>query len=704
MTAQIAHRQMLLEIGTEELPPGALRQVAVALAGGIEQALDRHRLAHGKLRWYATPRRLAVSVCELALKSAAMEKRRRGPPLNACYDAQQRPTAAALGFAASCGVPLEQLEHSGDGNDARLLHRHHEPGRETAQLLPPLLNKVLQQLPIPQPMRWGEGQIMFIRPVHWVVLLLGSELIETELLGCKTGRCSRGHRLLDAQSFPLEQASSYPPTGWHVQADYDQRRECIRSQVNAAARQIGGQCLIEQELLEEVTALVEWPVPVCGQFPERFLKLPRELLIAALQTQQRFFPVLSPDQKRLMPSFISIANMECPQMDPIRRGNERVIVPRLADAEFFWNRDRRQKLEQYREPLRSLLFYQGLGSVYDKSERMAGLAAWIAGQLQLPEKPARRAAELCKCDLLTELVGEFPVLQGCAGGYYARHSGESGEVAEAIGEHYRPRFAGDSIPATTLGRILSLADKIDTLAGIFRIGKAPSAEKDPLGLRRAALGCVRILTEGGLALDLRDLTVTARQAYQAESRPRAVPGQDAETAPQDTQQLIDFMLERMRFWYLEQGIPTSVFEAVRAAGVTEPADFNTRIKAIRKFQELPEAGALITANKRIRNILRQGSPESAGELPALRPELLQEPAEQALAEHCTQLRAAQEQSMQRRDYAQALQRLAGLQGTIDRFFEDVLVMSKDLKLRNNRIALLYHLGKMFNQIADLSRL
>jgi glycyl-tRNA synthetase beta chain len=688
-----AKKDLLIEIGTEELPPRALKQLAVAFADGIRQGLDDHKLAHGDCRWYATPRRLAVTVARVAGGQDDHEVVKRGPALNAAYDADGKPTRAAQGFARSCNVDTGDLEVLETDKGSWLVLRTSEQGRAATELLPGIIDQALARLPIPRRMRWGEGDTEFVRPVHWSVVLLGRDIVPCRVLDTTAGNESRGHRFHHPGPVKISSAATYAKKlqdKAHVIADFDQRRTLIREQAEAAAQALGGRALIGDELLDEVTSLVEWPAVITGSFEDKFLELPREVLIATMQDNQKYFPVTDATGKALKNYFITFANIDSRDPDEVRRGNERVIRPRLDDADFFWNRDRKQSLEQRCAQLKDVIFQQRLGTLEDKTRRVAKLAAWIAGRLQLDAAAAQRAAQLAKCDLFTEMVGEFPELQGVMGRYYALHDGEAEEVARALDEQYQPRYAGDAIPESDAGRVLALADKIDTLTGIFAIGQAPTGDRDPFGLRRAALGCVRILVEAGLDLDVPACLQQAANALPADVNAAAVVGE-----------VYDFMLERLRRYYLDEGIRADVFEAVLARRPAQPYDFHQRLHAVTAFTRLPEAQSLAAANKRIRNILRQ-----SGEAPpsGIDAALLQEPAEQTLARALASTAAAVQPLLQCNDYTRALKELAGLRDKVDAFFDNVMVMSEDRSLRMNRIAMLQQLSDLFLTIADISRL
>jgi glycyl-tRNA synthetase beta chain len=686
-------RDLLIEIGTEELPPKALKGLAVAFADGIRQGLDDHRLAHGDCRWYATPRRLAVTVARVAVSQNDHEVVKRGPALNAAYDADGKPTAAAQGFARSCNVDAGKLEVLETDKGSWLVFRAMEQGRAAADLLPGIIDLALARLPIPRRMRWGEGETEFVRPVHWTVVLLGRDVVPCQPLDTAAGNESRGHRFHHPGPVKITSASSYAKKlldKAHVIADFDQRRTLIQQQAEDAAQALGGRALIGAELLDEVTSLVEWPAVITGSFEDKFLELPREVLIATMQDNQKYFPVTDTTGQEIRNYFIAFANIDSRDPDEIRRGNERVIRPRLSDAAFFWNRDRKLSLAQRCAQLKDVVFQQRLGTLEDKTRRVTKLAAWIAGRLQLDAAPVERAAQLAKCDLFTEMVGEFPELQGVMGRYYALHDSESEVVAQALDEQYQPRYAGDAIPVSAAGRVLALADKIDTLTGIFAIGQAPTGDRDPFGLRRAALGCVRILVEAGLDLDLPACLQHAAGGYAGDVNAAAV-----------VDEVYDFMLERLRRYYLDEGIRPDVFESVLNRRPAQPYDFHQRINAVTAFTLLPEAQSLAAANKRIRNILRQSGEAPPSEIDAA---LLQEPAEQALAQALASTAAAVQPLLQCNDYTRALTKLAGLRDKVDAFFDNVMVMSEDRSLRMNRIAMLQQLSDLFLSIADISRL
>lgn len=684
-------QDLLIEIGTEELPPKALRELRDAFARGVTQGLAEAGLEIGACQAYAAPRRLAVLIKDVPPRQADQSMERRGPAVSAAFDADGQPTRAAQGFAGSCGVDVSALERLETDKGAWLVHRHVEPGRETVDLVPAVVETALAGLPIPKRMRWGDGDAEFVRPVHWVILLLGDREIPATLLGIPAGRETRGHRFHHPDplrvSTPAAYAALLAEEG-HVLADFDARRDAIRQQVEQAAAELGGRAVLEASLLDEVTALVEWPVAVVGHFEARFLEVPQEALILTMQDNQKYFAVVD-GQGRLMPHFITISNVDSREPERVREGNERVIRPRFADAEFFWKQDRKRPLESHLDALRHVVFQQKLGSLHAKTLRVEQLAGYLAGQIGAPETEARRAAHLCKCDLQTLMVYEFTELQGTMGRYYAQHDGEAASVARALEEQYLPRHAGDALPGEAVGRVLALADRLDTLVGIFAIGLKPTGAKDPFGLRRAALGVLRILVEAELPLDLEDLLQQAARGYGD-----AVPAMEA------VPQVLDYVMERLRAYYHDRGIRPEVFDAVLSVRPTRPLDFDRRVRAVETFLGLPEAEPLAAAHKRIHNILRKVE----GDLPErVDPKWLQEDAERALHERLEGLWAPVSAHFDAGEYTQGLTALAGLREPVDAFFEQVMVMAEDAALRDNRLALLNRLAGLFLRVADLSR-
>lgn len=688
-------RDLLFEIGTEELPPRSLRRLRDALHDTLTALLQEHHLAHRTSQAYATPRRLAVLVRDLAMAQPDREVVRRGPAVSAAFDAAGKPTRPAEGFARSCGVTVAELERMETNKGAWLMWRSTERGRPAAELVPELVERALKALPVARRMRWGSSSVEFVRPVHWAVLLLGSEPVHADILGVRCDRYTRGHRFHHGGSIEISAPADYCgilETRGMVLADMDLRREMIRNQVSEAGAALGGRTRIDADLLEEVTALVEWPVAIAGAFDRRFLEVPAEALISSMQDHQKYFPVLQPDG-RLMANFITVANIVSKDPEQVRAGNERVIRPRLEDAAFFWEQDRRHTLASRIPQLHAMTFQQRLGSLGDKQQRVAAIATDIAATLAIDPHNVQRAASLAKCDLLTSMVFEFPELQGVMGRYYALHDGEPAEVAAALDEQYQPRHAGDSLPASTTGQILALAERLDTLSGIFAIGQTPTGDKDPFGLRRAALGLLRILVEKRIDLDLQQLIATA------------MANLPAGLAPDDAAQaLLSFILERLRAYYLEAGFDTRNFDSVMARQPTRPLDFDQRMHAVRRFRELPEADSLAAANKRIRNILRKARETGISAPSAWDPLRLEAAAERDLAAALQELEARVRPLFATRDYTRALQQLASLQGPVDTFFDEVMVMVDDTVLRDNRLALLHALSELFLQVADISLL
>ena len=704
----VQKQDFLVEIGTEELPPKALRQLEQAFAAGIESGLAKAALAHGALCSFATPRRLAVRVRRLAARQDEQRIERRGPALSAAFDAAGAPTRAAAAFAASCGVPIEALERRTEPKGEFMYYTGVKAGAQTLELLPGIVQSALEGLPIPRRMRWGAGEAQFVRPVHWVVLLFGREVVPAVLLETPADRLTRGHRFHAPKPIRLTSPGAYErtlATRGRVVADFAVRREQIRTQVSAAAEALGGRALLGEALLEEVTALVEWPVALTGRFERRFLELPREVLICTLQDHQRYFPVEDRDGA-LLPCFITVANIESRDPTKVIEGNERVVRPRLADAAFFWAQDRKSPLAARIEALDAVTFQAKLGSLGERARRIGALAVHIGAALGQPAAPLERAALLCKCDLLSAMVGEFPELQGTMGAYYAAADGEDREVAAAIGEHYLPRAAGDALPLTATGTILAVADKLDTLAGIFAIGEKPTGTKDPFGLRRAAIGLARILLEKRLDVDLAVLLeFAARLAYADIERVAARTGKSVPAAPTAGAELYDYVFERLRAYYLEGVEPRTVtpemFDAVLSTRPRSPLEFDARLAALGAFLALPDAASLTAANKRVANILKK-----AGDLPrqAPDPQLLGAGAERALYEALQALSPTVLAALERRDYAGALTELAGLRAAVDAFFDEVMVMDEDARLRANRLALLREMRTLFTGVADLSRL
>lgn len=686
-------RDLLIELGTEELPPKTLKKLIQAFETNIKQGLEKAELSFDAIRSYAAPRRMAVVVDGLQVRQQDRMVERRGPAVTAAFDDEGNPTKAVQGFARSCGVEVDDLEKIATDKGDWLVFKKQQNGAEAASLIPDILQQALHDLPIDKRMRWGDLPGEFVRPVHWLVLLFGDEVVPVELLGINSGRDSRGHRFHHPEAIRIQSAQTYAPqleTEGHVLVDLTARREAIHGQVIELATKLGGEAVINEALLDEVTGLVEWPVALSGSFDKRFLELPAEALISSMEEHQKYFAVRNKTGD-LLPHFITICNIESRDPAQVIAGNERVILPRLSDSVFFWETDRKRPLADRQEQLKTIVFQNKLGSVFDKSARVAKLAAVIAGEIGGDAKLAERAALLAKCDLVTEMVGEFPDLQGIMGRYYARLDGEHDEVSEALDEQYLPRFSGDKLPATKTGQAVSLAEKLDTLVGLFGIGQPPTGVKDPFALRRAALGVLRIVIENELDIDLAKLLQQAQQGF------------DKQLTQDDvTEQVMGYFFERLRGYASDQGFKADVFEAVLAVRPTKPLDFMQRLDAVAEFRQLAQAEALAAGNKRIGNILRKNDAE--GEGVSVNKKLLTEPAEQALADKLASVTKQVKPLMIQADYAGVLRALADMRDTIDGFFDQVMVMADDEAVRNNRLALLNQTRALFLGVADISHL
>ena len=686
-------RDLLFELGTEELPPTSLLKLQNALHTSVEAALDKAGLVHGTIKAYATPRRLALLIENLVTAQADKTVNRRGPAVQAALQPDGTPTQAALGFAKSCGTHFDQLSRIKTDKGEWLSFEQTIQGASTEALIADMITHSLATLPIAKRMRWGDSSAEFVRPVHQVVLLFGEQVIDAEILGIQTGRDSFGHRFHHPQLIPLTSPADYArqllETG-QVIADFEQRKQTIEQAVRDAATSMGGIAHIEPALLEENTGLVEWPVAVLGRFDSRYLNLPSEVLITSMQSHQKYFPVKN-KQGDLLPCFIALSNIDSHNPDAVRKGNERVILPRLSDAEFFWQQDQKHSLADRVEALESIVFQKQLGSVADKSRRVEALAGNIAGQLDADVSLAMRAAKLAKTDLLTDMVGEFPSLQGLMGRYYAQANGEPEAVAIALEEQYQPKQSGAVLPETETGTILSLAEKIDTLSGIFSAGMIPSGDKDPYALRRAALGLLRIIVEKTLDLDLTELVGFALTQY----------SHKFDLAATHTQ-ILSFIADRQKGYCLDRGYTIGEFDSVFAVKPASPMDFELRLHAVKEFSRLAEAESLAAANKRIRNILRKSDSADRGASVDL--EYLLETAEKQLFTTTCSAIEAVKPLMNQRDYTPALCRLAELRDPVDHFFDEVMVMTDDPAVKRNRLALLAMIETLFLQIADISRL
>jgi glycyl-tRNA synthetase beta chain len=713
-----AAKSLLVELGTEELPPKALDELGAAFLRGICEGLAKRGIAAPleQAALYVTPRRLAVHIPSVAVAQPEQALERRGPAVNAAMDADGNPGKALVGFAQSCGVSVEQLEKLETDKGSWFVFRAIKPGQPVAALLPEIVDEALKGLPIPKPMRWANHDYAFVRPVHWLVILHGSDIVDGEVLGLHSGRKSRGHRFMHPQPVHVADADSWLDAMRmaKVLADPAERRQRIRDEVARAAKQTGGTPRLDEALLNEIANLTEWPVAIACTFEREFLSVPPEALVTTMEANQKFVPVFDA-QGVLTEHFIGIANIDSKQPGEIRKGYERVIRPRFADAKFFWDEDLKTPLASYQDALKNVTYQQALGSLWDKSVRVAELARVIANRVGVDAGQATRAASLAKCDLLTRMVGEFPELQGVMGRYYAQHDKESVEVANALDSVYQPRFAGDSIAAGKVGQVLAVAERVDTLAGIFAVGLKPSGNKDPFALRRAALGFARTLIEGGLDLDHKALFVEALELLPEAALAAGIkPGKDGKLPALDAGQrrvalvseLNDFVLERLRGYYAEQGFTTEQYEAVLAVAPISLVDFDHRLRAVVEFGRRPEAASLAGANKRVANILRKQQEEHGAQSVGshVDPSHFEADAERALAQALEAAQVDNAGALQRRDYTAVLARLSQLQAPVDAFFDNVLVNAENPAVRANRLALLGRLKAQFTAIADIARL
>ena len=685
-------QDLLIEIGTEELPPKSLKRLATAFHQEICDALKDNDLDFIETSWLASPRRLAVIINQLDINQTDKQQQRRGPAISAAFDDDGKPTRATEGFAKSCGIAVDQLEKLETEKGSWLVFDTLVKGKKTQELIPDMINKALKRLPIAKRMRWGSNDFEFVRPIKWILLLLGTETIDCEIMGVKSGNYSYGHRFHHPEAIIIKQAADYAETlkqNGKVLADYNERHSLIKDQVETIAAKNNGTAVIDPDLLDEVTALVEWPISFVGNFNPDFLKLPKEVLIASMQDHQKYFPILD-KQRTLLPSFICVTNIESKQPDFIKQGNERVIQPRLSDAAFFWERDLKNGLAKHIDGLNKVVYQKELGTLHEKSERLKNIISSMAKPLNIDTYNAKRAAELCFCDLLTEMVSEFPALQGTMGKYYAEADGEDADVTIALEEYYQPRFAGDDLPTTTLAQCLAISEKIDTLVGIFSIGKAPTGDKDPFGLRRSAIGLLRIIIECELDIDLKELLDLAASNY-----PSKVKAKDI------TDDVFKFLMERLRRYYLDEGVSNDTFESVLAINPSKPLDFHHRLTAVTEFRKLAEADSLAAANKRISNILKKSDFNNTLKV---KDELLVEESEILLAKTLKEYQKNVVPMINDRDYKSALTELAGLRESVDSFFDNVMVMCDDDDIKNNRLALLSNLNSLFLETADISKL
>lgn len=684
---------LLIEIGCEELPPKSLSKLGQALFNGFVNQLQKAQLSFDAANSHAyyTPRRLAILISNVAGSQPDQVTERKGPAVVAAFDADNQPTKAALGFARSVGKQVEELDTLKTDAGEWLYCRVEKPGQALNVLLFPMLETALAALPIAKPMRWASNDFSFIRPVHWVVVMHGSSVLKGSLFGLETGNTTRGHRIHSPGPHEITSANDYEKVleSAYVLVDQDKRKALITDQVSALGIAAGGKAVIDSNLLSEVTNLVEWPRSICGSFDEEFLTVPAEALVASMQDHQKFFPVVNCDSDVLMNRFITVANLESQDFDAVREGFERVIRPRLADARFFWDQDNKTPFEDWLKQLDNIVFQNTLGSVGDKSNRIGTISKMIADDTGVDSVAAQRAASLCKCDLVSHMVGEFPELQGVMGRYYALQAGESKEVAQAIGEHYLPAFSGDSLPSQAVGKVVALADRLDTLTGIFATGQKPTGNKDPFALRRAALGVVRILLDGELDIELDRVLAIAALAVQ----------EQLAVSPAVLLELRQFMLERLKNYLREQGYETSLVNATLDAPLSTLPDLVTRLDALNGFMQLDVASSLAAANKRIGNILRKSDLDGSTEI---QDELLLIDEERVLFEEVRRYSIELDLLYEGADYTAALTLLAGLSDSIEAFFDKVMVMDKDPEVRRNRLSLLAELKGLFDRVANLA--
>ncbi|MBA6255186.1 MULTISPECIES: glycine--tRNA ligase subunit beta [unclassified Colwellia] len=682
---------LLIELGTEELPPKSLKNLAVTFYQQIKDQLDSADLAYEEIKWFATPRRLAVKVSKLVEKQADKEIEKRGPAVDVAFDAEGNASKAAQGWARSNGISVEEAQRLKTDKGEWLLHRATQPGKTVAALIPAMINVAVSKLPIPKPMRWGSTRTQFIRPVHTLTIMFGDKVINGKTLEVNSSNLVTGHRFHHEGFVSLAHADEYEDklTAAFVQVDYEQRQKLILAEINKAADQLNGVALIDADLLEEVTGLVEWPVILIGSFDEAFLNVPAEPLIYSMKDHQKYFPV-NDKNGQLLNKFIFVSNIESKDPSQVIKGNEKVIRPRLADAEFFFKTDKSKTLESRLESLSSVLFQKQLGTLKEKSERIASLSGHIAGQIGENSAQATRAGLLSKTDLMSEMVLEFPQVQGTMGKYYAQNDGESPEVAQALEDQYRPRYSGDTLPEGNIGCAVAIADKVDSLVGIFGINQPPKGDKDPFALRRAAIGLIRIIIEKQLSLDISELINESVVLYGDKLANENV-----------NIQVTDFVLGRFRAYYQEQGISVDVIQAVLANAPTAPLDFEKRIKAVSHFKSLEQAATLAAANKRVGNILAKFK----GELyPEFKADLASEAEEKALAKAFDEVKVTIAPMMLAKDYQAALTELACLKAPIDNFFDNVMVMADDEAVKTNRLTLLNEIRNSFFAIADVALL
>jgi glycyl-tRNA synthetase beta chain len=683
---------LLFELGTEELPPKALKQLSASLTESFVDGLEQANLNHAEIESFATPRRLALLVRDCAVRQPDRETERRGPAVKAAFDEAGNPTKAAEGFARSCKTTVDQLQRLQTDKGEWLTYRIHETGKPAADLLPEIATQALNKLPIPKRMRWGDSEAQFVRPVHWLVFIHGEQVVPCEILDAKADRITYGHRFHHPSAITIYKPEDYNSVLQdlgYVIASFEERREKIHQLVEQNATGVDASADLDPELIDEVTALNEWPVAITASFEKRFLEVPQEALVATMKGNQKYFPLFNGNGE-LINQFVTIANIESPKPEVIRSGNERVIRPRLADAMFFWEQDGKGRLEDHLETLKKVVFQNKLGSMYEKSERVAKLAQQIANEIEGDPDLAYRAGLLSRCDLMTHMVGEFPSMQGVMGRYQARRDGENPELAQALDEFYMPRFSGDQLPQTKTGIAISLAEKLDTLIGIFGVGLKPTGDKDPFALRRTALGALRILREHSLTMQLKDTLNSVSNTMVDKLSEKDV-----------VKEVYQFMMDRLRGIYIDQHVSIDLFQAVAEVEPDNLADFDQRIKAISEFSQMPEAESLAAANKRIRNILKKSEEEITKTTDS---SLFQDEAERVLANKIDEVTPLAQPLFKCGEYTEGLKILAGLKEPVDQFFDQVMVMTEDTSLRNNRLSLLKQLESLFLSVADISRL
>lgn len=684
-------QDFLFEIGTEELPPKALKKMALALKESVKSQLIELKIGFGKIDWFASPRRMAILVNELHTAQADQKIEKVGPLIDKAFDANGNPTPAALGFAKSCQADFDSLGRIQDPKGERLYFETLQAGKPTIALLETIFTQALKKLPIPKMMRWGDSEVEFVRPVHWIVLLMGSEIVDATILGKKTGRVSYGHRYHAPQAIEIPHPNQYLDllaNKGKVLSDWEQRKQMLIEQAQTLATQYHAHVILDEDLIEEVCAIVEYPNALCCGFSKDFLRVPQEALISSMQEHQKCFP-MTDENGKLIEKFITISNIHSSKPETVIIGNQKVMTARLSDAAFFFDTDRQKPLAYYLQPLEQVTFQKELGSMGRKVQRLATVAEKIASLIGAESSQAYRAGELAKADLMTNMVFEFTDLQGIMGKYYARLSGESEVVATAIEEHYWPLGAGAQLPTTMIGACVALADKLDTLVGIFAIGKKPTGDKDPFALRRAAIGVLRILKEKQLAISLQQLIDISAECY------------DLNISDDVKQSLVEFFQDRLKVLYKDEGVASQVFDAVAETQYLNIYDFDCRVKAVIAFMQSPSAEALTQANKRVSNILRKNDITKAL---SINNALLVEEAEKALVDALTMIESSVNQAVAKADYVSALNQLSTLEQPVDRFFNDVMVMCDDQDLRETRLAILQRLYGLFTLTADISKL